>query len=257
MGKKKLILLAATMLVIAVTSLIILHLYNGKHSSPWPVDKLKGEQQDINVDGCNIKLCSYLYDDYAKVGFCVFKVPCSTTENGLNSTNGFGPDDRFELYRIPSGYSNSKVVKDGKSLDIYYQFIADTEKSNDKIYLYDEKSGKLHDVSSEKSSSCEFLLKNNVESKRYKMGEYHELYISQVCAGVVSSTGNSTAVMPGELEICYKDGKTQKLITDSEINSKFIVTKENNDKHSFERCIFRDIVEIGDIEYVIINGEKY
>ncbi|MDE5780630.1 MAG: hypothetical protein K2I03_04035 [Lachnospiraceae bacterium] len=257
MEKKKLIISAVIVPVIAVSLLITIHLYNEKHSAPWSVEKLKGEQQDINTDGYNIKLCSYLYDDYAKVGFCVFKVPHSTTENGLNSTDGFGPDDRFELYRIPSTYDNSKVVKDGKNMDIYYQFIADTDKSDDKIYLYDDKSEKLHDVSSEKSASGEFLLKNNVESKRYKIGEYHELYISQLCVGVVSNTGNSTAVMPGKLEICYKEGRTQKLITDSEINSKFIVTKENNDKHSFERCIFRDIVNIDEIEYVIVNGKKY
>lgn len=257
MEKKKLIISVVIVPVIAVSLLITIHLYNEKHSAPWSVEKLKGEQQDINTDGYNIKLCSYLYDDYAKVGFCVFKVPHSTTENGLNSTDGFGPDDRFELYRISSTYDNSKVVKDGKNMDIYYQFITDTDKSDDKIYLYDDKSEKLHDVSSEKSASGEFLLKNNVESKRYKIGEYHELYISQVCVGVVSNTGNSTAVMPGKLEIYYKEGRTEKLITDSEINSKFIVAKENNDKHSFERCIFRDIVNIDEIEYVIVNGKKY
>lgn len=254
MKKHKLIIIIILVIIIL---LVFLYTYSSNDKLPLAAKKLETINEKITIEKNDIELHSYLYDSYAKVGVCLFIVPPSTTAKGLNSIDGFGSEDRFELYQILLTDRKENIVSNKKELKIYYQFLADTDGYNDKIYLYDRNSGKTHDVSSGKSASGSFVLKDNVESKSYKIiNENLELYISQICVGVTDRTGK-TAVMPGNLKICYKDGTVSELIKNSDLNGKFIAFKNNNEKHSFERCVFKDVIDIDNIKSVIVNGRTY
>ncbi len=213
-----------TVLLSIIFLLLCCILYSLRYSAPWSAGKLSEVNEKITIDKEDIELNSYLYDDFAKAGFLIFTVPASTTREGLNSTDGFGKDDRFELYHIPVTGRREKTIKYQKHIKIYYQFLAETDNEDNNIYLYDKNSGKIHDVSSAKGASGSFTLKNNVKSKKYHIDENFELYLSEVCTGVISND-KSTAAVPGELSLCNKDGSVLKLIQDSKLNDKYIAFK--------------------------------
>lgn len=253
MKKHKLIIAIIIVIIIAV----LLYTYSANDKLPSAAKKLEVKNEKITIEKNDIELHSYLYDSYAKAGVCLFIVPPSTTAKGLNSVDGFGSEDRFELYQILLMDRKVDIVSNRKKLKIYYQFLADTDGYDDKIYLYDRNSGKTHDVSSGKSASGSYTLTDNVKSKSYKIiNENLELHLSQICVGVTDKMGK-TAVMPGNLKICYKDGTVYELIKDSNLNGKFIALKNNNEKHSFERCVFKDVIDIDNIKNVIVNGKAY
>lgn len=267
MNKKKIRILIIVILI-AVFVCIAFNMRNSKIKSVseyfWgETDEnmnylVKKYNQTAVIEDYTIILDSAIFDDKTETIYGRFIVSKrnSKAEANIYSDNslgnGFGEDDRFSLWVNADigGEGDLYGQYDGNNLIIYckFRYLCEDIEDTHEIYLSDGKTEKI----TYENSAAKFMLEPTSNAKKICDGSTKVIYLSPVAIKITSKS----AIYPNTIEICYKNGETEKIL---DVKEGMFTGNEGLSCASLEytKVIGMPyLIDIEQVESIIYNGEK-
>ena len=220
---------------------------------------VKKYNQTAVIDDYTVTLDSAIFDDKTETiyGRFIVSKKDSKVEANIYSDNclrsGFGENDRFSL-RVNADIGGEGDIYgkyDGNNLIIYckFQYLCEDIDDTHEIYLSDGKTEKI----TYENSAAKFLLEPTSKAIKICGGSTKVIYLSPVAVKITSKS----AIYPNTIEICYKNGKTEKIL---DVKEGMFTGNEGLSCTSIEytKVIGTPyLIDVEQVEGIIYNGEKY
>ena len=207
--------------------------------------------QSYTVDEYTITLEQTLYDSKTYIGYCVFSI---TKEGGkpeveLNHWNqapGFGKNLRFWVKTFASQSEEYEFI--GDTLYLYLSF--DTDDKFDNIIRIgdgeniDEKGEPIY---------LEYIVKESMHNKEFRVSDTRSVFISPLGIAIHSIGGLGDV----KIVLYYKNGEEKTVVdTANDIGVGLSGVSCLNYTEYLYQFIFKELVDIREIEYITLDDER-
>lgn len=220
--------------------------------------------RSIEIDGYTFTLMSELYD--ASTGSGYFNMTVTSDEWDISEmeytdSSGivyFGDNKRFSLRHSLEGFYELKLNLSGDKLEIA-GFITNNvgKETYGKIKILDFKNEPHRDSASESAIAGEFELADSGCHKTVILNDKITLYCSPFVIKVVYNDNKVKDI--NDMSIVMVNDEEIKLITDGQMQPRLDTIEGAGRDGSIqeETYVFTKVIDIRDIDYFIINNEKY
>ncbi|MBD5134890.1 MAG: hypothetical protein HDT39_02845 [Lachnospiraceae bacterium] len=222
----------------------------------FQLELMKTTNQSVKIRDCTITLTHYLYDEKIQTAAVVFQVTCEggrveadlTHEGDLNyvfdhtfqpigwNCKGEYKGDILYLYAVQS--PSSSITK--KRLE--------EEKPVFNIYDYESYDG-IHDP----TIDLNLELENTEKGFTITIPEGNTIYLSSVGCYIENLSVDGVE----DMSLHFKDGKKQIFIKDKKIKAEQVASISEQYYLDREELQFGSLLDMANLEYVIVNGERY